>query len=106
MQQKEKITTWIALKNMKNSFPVQLAEYSVQARISQESAFAWWVSFVINKRNRIISKVKSKYWMRTHKFGIRVTKSVANAKRLDKENGDTLWWGAICKKMKHVRIDF
>ena len=84
VQWKDQSTTWIALKDMKNSFPVQMAEYSVQARISQEPAFAWWVSFVIKKRNRIISKVKSKYWMRTHKFGIRVPKSVAKAKRLDK----------------------
>ena len=44
--------------------------------------------------------------MRTHKFGIRVPKSVAEAKRLDKDNRDTLWWDAICKEMKNVRIAF
>ena len=96
-------TSWIALNDMKDSFPVQLAEYSVRARVSQEPAFAWWVSFVLKKRNRIIAKVKSKYWVRTHKFGIRVPKSVAEAKRLDEANGDTLWWDAICK-VKNVRI--
>ena len=83
---------------MKDSFPVQLTEYSVRARISQEPTFAWWVSFVLKKRNLIIAKVKSKYWVRTHKFGIRVPKSVAEAKRLDKSNGDTLWWDAIANK--------
>ena len=91
---------------MKDSFPVQLAEYSVRARISQEPAFAWWVSFVLKKPNRIIAKVKSKYWVRTHKFGIRVPNSVAEAKRLDEATGDTLWWDAICKEMKNVRIAF
>ena len=65
-----------------------------------------WVSFVLKKRNRIIAKVKSKYWVRTHKFGIRVPQSVAEAKRLDEANGDTLWWDAICKEMKSVRIAF
>ena len=44
--------------------------------------------------------------MRTHKFGICVPKSVAEAKRLDKENGDTLWWDTIYKEMKNVRISF
>ena len=97
-------TSWIALKDMKDSFPVQLAEYSIRA--TQEPAFAWWVSFVLKKRNRIIAKVKLKYWVRTHKFGIRVPKSVNEAKRLDKANGDTLWWDAICKEMKNVRIAF
>jgi hypothetical protein len=87
-------------------FSVQQAECSVRARISQEPAFAWWVSFDFKKRHRIIAKVKSKYWVRTHKFGIRVPKSVAEAKRLDKSNGDTLWWDAICKEMKNVPIAF
>ena len=27
-------------------------------------------------------------------------------KRLDEANGDTLWWDAICKEMKNVRIAF
>ena len=106
VQWKDQSTSWIALKDMKDSFPVQLAEYSVRARISQEPAFAWWVSFVLKKRNRIIAKVKSKYWVRTHKFGIRVPKSVTEAKRLDEANGDTLWWDAICKEMKNVRNAF
>ena len=60
--------------------------------------------FVLKKRNRIIAKVKSKYWVRTHKFGIRVPKSVNEVKRLDEANGETLWWDAICKEMKDVRI--
>ena len=50
VQWKDQSTTWIALKDIKNSFPAHLAEYLVQARISQEPAFAWWVSFVIKKR--------------------------------------------------------
>jgi hypothetical protein len=103
---KDQSTSWIALKDMKDSFPVQRAEYSVRARISQEPAFAWWVSFVRKKRNRIITKVKSKYWVCTHKFGIRVPKSVAKTKRLHQANSDTLWWDAICKEAKNVRIAF
>jgi len=87
---------------MKDSFSVQLAEYSVHARISQEPAFAWW--FLLKKRNRVISKVKLKYWVRTHKVGIRVPKSVAEAKRLDEAKEDALWWDAICREMKNVRI--
>ena len=61
---------------------------------------------MIKKRTAIISKVKSKYWIRTYKFGIRLPKSVEEARRLDIENGDTLWWDSICKEMKNVRIAF
>ena len=71
-----------------------------------EPAFAWWVLFVLKKRNRILAKVKSKYWLRTHKFGIRILKSVEEARKIDEQNGDTLWWDAICMEMKNVRPAF
>ena len=35
-------TTWVALKDLKESNPVQVAEYAVQAKLSGEVAFAWW----------------------------------------------------------------
>ena len=85
---------------------MQTAEYAVVAKIAMEHAFAWWVPHMSKKRNRIISKVKSKYWHRTHKFGIWIPKSVEEAKHFDQENGDTLWWEAICNKMWNVRPAF
>ena len=83
-------STWIAMKNMKDYYPVQLAEYAVTCKLSQEPAFVWWVPYVLKKRNRIIAKVKSKYWLRTHKFGIRINKSVQDTKMLDNKNGNTI----------------
>ena len=106
LQWKDGSTTWVKLKDVKDSNPVQLAEYAVQLRIAEEPAFAWWVPYVVKKRNRIIAKVKSKYWLRTHKFGIRIPKSVEEAKKFDEINGNTLWWDAICKEMKNVRVAF
>ena len=50
--------------------------------------------------------MKTKYWQRTHKFGIRIPKSVKEALAIDKENGNTLWWDAICKEMTNVRPAF
>ena len=51
-------------------------------------------------------KLKAKYWVRTHKFGVKIPKSVEEAKRFDEENGDTLCWDATCKEMKNVRPAF
>ena len=59
---------------------------------------------MLKKRIQIIAKVKSKYWIRTHKFCIQITKDVKQAKLFDEENGDKLWWDAICQEMKNVRI--
>ena len=60
-------TDWIALKDIKESYPVQVAEYAVSSRISKEPAFAWWSPSVLKKRNMIITKTKSKYWLRTQR---------------------------------------
>ena len=88
-QWKDRSTNWVSLKDLKEAYPVQTAEYAVVAKIATEPAFAWWVPYTLKKRNRIISKVKSKYWLRTHKFGIQIPKSVEETKRLDQKNGDS-----------------
>ena len=106
VQWKDGSTNWITLKDLKESYLVQVTEYSVGVRISMELAFAWWVPCTPKKRSRIVAKVKSKYWIRTHKFGVQIPKSVQEAKELDHQNGNNLWWEAICKEMENVRLAF
>ena len=36
-----------------------------------------------------------KYSQKTHKYRVRIPKSVKEALQVDKENGDTMWWDAI-----------
>ena len=72
-------STWNTLKDVKDSYPVQLATYAMENKLDKLPAFAWWVPYVIRKRKRIIKKLKSKYWSRTHKYGIRIPKTVAGA---------------------------
>ena len=105
IQWKDGSTTWNTLKDVKDSYPVQMAEFAVQNRISEEPAFAWWVKHVLKKRDRIISKTQ-RFWVKTHKYGIRVPNTVKEAIEIDKDNGDTLWWDAIMKEMKNVRPAF
>ena len=97
---------WVSLKSLKQSNPVELAEYALANRIDEEPVFKWWVKTTLRRRDRIISKVKSKYWRTSHKFGIRIPKTVDEALRLDRETGTDLWTKAIEKEMKNVRISF
>jgi hypothetical protein len=97
---------WIALKDLKVSCPVELAEYAAANKIDDEPALAWWCSHVLQKLNRIISKVKSRYWKTTHKFGVRMPKSVLEAFKLDEENGNDLWRKSIEKEMGKARVAF
>ena len=105
-QWKDGSTSWEALKDLKESYPIQTAEYAFEALISEEPAFAWWVHHVMKKREKIISRVKSKYWTRTHKFGIRVPKTVREALEIDRQEKNNLWHEAIMKEMKNVRVAF
>ena len=68
-----------------------------------EPAFAWCVPYTLKRETKSYLKVKSKYWLRTHKFGIWIPKSVEEAKCLDQENGDSQWWEAISNEMRNVR---
>jgi hypothetical protein len=58
---KDGSTQWVRLPDLKESNPVELEEYSVGNKLIHEPAFKWWVPFTIKKRDRIISKIKSRY---------------------------------------------
>lgn len=94
------------LKHVKDSNPIELAEYAVANRIQEEPAFKWWVSETLRVRNRIIGKVKSRYWKTSHKYGVRLPHSVQEALQIDKETGTDFWWKAIQKEMKKVMVAF
>ena len=103
---KDGSVSWVPLKDLKASNPVELYEYAVANNIEEEPAFKWWVKDTLRKRDRIISKVKAKYWRTTHKFGIEVPKSVDEAYAIDRRTGTTFWTDAINKEMKNVRVAF
>jgi len=103
VQWKDGTEDWIPLKDLKESNPVEVAEYSVANKIDEEPAFRWWVRKVLRRKRRIISKVKSRYWRTTHKFGIRLPHSVKEAYEIDDANGNTFWRDAIQKEMKKIK---
>ena len=41
---------WYTLKYMKESYPIQIAEYDVATGISNDPAFSWWVPYTIKRR--------------------------------------------------------
>ena len=50
-------TNWVALKDLKELYPVQVAKYSVGARISMEPAFMWWVPHTLKKATTLSRKL-------------------------------------------------
>jgi len=106
IQWKDGSTTWNKLKNVEDLYPVQLAEFAVENNVIDEPAFARWVPYTLKKKSRIINKVKTKYWEKTHKYGLELPKTVKQALEIDRKNGNSLWRDAINKEMKNVRPAF
>eukprot|EP00804_Cyclotella_cryptica_P020242 CCRYP_010924-RA/>CCRYP_010924-RA protein AED:0.27 eAED:0.27 QI:0/0/0/1/1/1/2/0/495 len=106
---KDGSTSWQKLSDLKESHPLQVAEFTFAAQIADEPAYNWWVSWVLKKRDWIISLVKrrsARYHKRTHKYGIEIPKSVEEAYTIDKATGTTFWSNAIKKEMTNVRVAF
>ena len=83
------------MKDLKDSYPVILADYAILNDIDDEAAFAWWITFIVKKRKAIVKKIKSTYWQRTHKYDIRAPRSIKEAKEIDDEKDDTRWMDSV-----------
>ncbi len=74
--------------------------------IGEEPAFAWWVPYVLRKRDVIVSAMNSRVCKTSHKYGIELPSLVKNAIEIDCKNGNTLWQDALAKEMGNVCVAF
>jgi hypothetical protein len=99
-------TSWIPLKDLKASNPLQVAEYAVAHNIANEPAFVWWIYDTLKRRDRVIAAKGQRYVKRTHKFGIELPTSVDDALKIDRDSGTTFWHDAMQKEMHNNSIAF
>jgi hypothetical protein len=99
---KDGSSSWVPLKDLKESNPIEVAEYAVANKIAAEPAFNWWVRHYLRQRDRIIKKVKARYRRESHKYGIEIPHSVERALEIDKETGTDFWRKAIEREMRNV----
>ena len=52
------------------------------------------------------AKLRTKYWLKSHKYGVRLPKTIKVALQIDKETGTDHWRRAIQKEMKNVMVTF
>jgi Reverse transcriptase (RNA-dependent DNA polymerase) len=93
-------TSRIALKDLKESNPVEVAEYAVANKVDDKPAFAWWVRDVLKRlkrRKRVVRKLKTR-----KKFGIELPRTVQEALEIDRRTGTTFRRDAINKEMATV----
>eukprot|EP00957_Ditylum_brightwellii_P152643 11618678-Ditylum_brightwellii.AAC.1 len=56
---KDNSEPWISLKDMKESYPVETAEYAKARGIADKHVFRWWVLYTLRKCDVILAKVKA-----------------------------------------------
>jgi len=99
-------TEWMELKVAKEASPIKTARYAVANKISNEPAFRWWVPYILNKEERIISAVKrrSTKTRKSEKFGLELPKpnDVRRALHIDDESSTSHWRNALTKEAKTV----
>ena len=59
---KDGSTDWVARKDIKQLYPVDLSYYAKRMKIDDEPVFTWRVIYAQKNREIIISKVKYRYW--------------------------------------------
>jgi hypothetical protein len=97
---------WIDLKILKESNPVQVAEYATSCNIHEHPAFAWWVPYVLQKCDVIVSAVNLRVRKCSHKYSIELPRSVRDAIDMDCRNGNMFWADALTKEMGNVCVAF
>ena len=81
---------------------MEIAEYADANNLLEEPVFKWWANKVLKKKDRIISRVKPRYWRTSHKLGISLPHSVEESYDIDEENGHIFWLDAIDKELKKI----
>ena len=99
---KDGSTCWVPLTDLKEAYMLEVAEYAVANQIAEEPAFAWWVRSALRLRDRVIKKTKTRYLKRTHKYGVQLPKTVAEALQIDADSGTDFWREALGKEMLNV----
>ena len=106
VQWKDGTTSRDTFKDLKQSNPVETAEYACLHQIDDQPMFAWWVNYVLKKRDSIVMKIKNRRTKKNMKFGIVVPSTVEEALVLDKANRNNHWEKALEKEYSRVRISF
>jgi hypothetical protein len=97
---------WVPLSVLKESNPVEVAEYATARNIATEPAFRWWVPYTLRKRDAIISSVRARTRKTTHKYGIEIPRDVQHAYDLDRANKNNFWAKSIKREMGNVGVAF
>ena len=89
---------------MKSSHPVETAEFSKARNIDYEPAFELLAPYTFQKRDIMISNIKSRICKTNRNFSVKIRSSIEQGKELDSKNGNIMWMEASTKDMVNVGV--
>ena len=103
---KDQSKSWMRLADMKESYPIEMAEFAVSRGDDNKPASAWWVKHMLQKRDPFVSALRTRMSQTKHKYRIKIPTSVKHAKKLDRKEGNDFWMKALAKEMFNVGVAF
>ena len=103
---KGRLTSWITLKSLKETNPVEVAEYAWDNKIDEKPAFDWWVHYILWKKDHMIKASHRVHHWQGYKYGIKISMTLSEALSIDEEDGNTFWCDAVDKEMHDVMVAF
>jgi hypothetical protein len=100
------LTSWLPLKELKETNTIETAQYAVDNRIDEEPAFDWWTRDVLKRKKRLIKMSQSHHQRSGFKFVIWIPRNTKEALEIDHEVGTKDWFISIMKEMENLRMDF
>ena len=100
----DRMSFWVPLKELKDSNPIEVAEYIITNGLQEEPAFCWWVRDVLHKQMHVISKLKKHYAWTMHKFGVELPHSIQAAFNIDKKMGTDYWFKVIRHELEKLQV--
>ena len=94
---KDGTLTWIQLKDLNESYPIETTQYSSTMDLVQSPAFKWWILQVLRKCDQIISKLQQRLIKKNSKYEHVFPSSAKEAYKLDRKHHNTRWKDAITK---------
>lgn len=96
----------VPLCHLKKSNPLQVTLFKKSHCLDDKPAFKWLVQYTLKRADRIISLIKARVKVTTHKYGVEKYTRITNAKHLDEKNGNKIWMDTLTKEMINVSIVF
>jgi hypothetical protein len=79
-------TSWLSLKELKETNTIETAQYAVDNRINKEPAFDWWTRDVLKRKKRLMKMSQSRHKQSGFKFGIRIPRNTKEALEINHED--------------------